>query len=64
MTHYSPHHEHQTRTGQDTTAPEAQTYEPSSPILLPTPNANLATKGGSQHPDKRRGGGTRWHSMT
>ena len=29
----------------------------SSPGVLPTPSANIADNGGTQHPDKRRAGG-------
>ena len=29
----------------------------SASLLLPTPEANTASNGGSQHPDKRRAGG-------
>jgi hypothetical protein len=38
-----------------TSAP--RTADTGSSLLLPTPEANTASNGGSQHPDKRRSGG-------
>lgn len=35
--------------------PTAASESSSTPILLPTPEANQASNGGSQHPDKRQG---------
>ena len=59
MTDYSQHPKHQTRTVLDITVPVASTSELPSPLLLPTPNASLVDKGGLQHPDKRKRGGTK-----
>jgi DNA (cytosine-5)-methyltransferase 1 len=47
--------------GQDNTAPGDSISEPSSLRLLPTPDAYSGSRGGAQHPDKRREGG---HSVT
>lgn len=43
--------------GGGSTVTEGQTSGLSSPPLLPTPTANLAINGGTQHPAKRRAGG-------
>jgi DNA (cytosine-5)-methyltransferase 1 len=43
--------------GGSTVTEDPTSAPPSAPSLLPTPTANLATNGGTQHPAKRRAGG-------